>query len=641
MQNRFGVKDFFLFLMVAGLIVSTCFAMLQQDRHWKKQQELLDKIRTVESQVSRLEGKVDSIASRPVVAAPVSTDRAAAGTTAPAGNDASWARPGVAIQWQPAPAWHSDPNTVSGMVPGGEFTEIWEAQTKVLTPNISTDVYSRRVQEVVLEALADLDPVTLKMHGVLAEAWQVDPDGLWLRARIRSGARFSDGTPVTSEDVRWSFHDYIMNEQIDAERTRSIYRDSIAEVKPIDERTVEFTFRDRLFSNVDNALGMFILPKHFYSRFSPAQINQSTGLLMGSGPFKLQGLTADRQWSPPADVVVEKNPQYWGPKPALNSIRFQAINEEIARLNSFRKGEADMITPASPQFVSKSDDPEWKSSTRFLKWINMRSGYSFIAWNCDTRNGKPTPFRDKRVRQAMTMLLNREQMIQDIWKGIGVVAKGNMPLSSPGANKDIKPWPYDPVRAKELLKQVGWEDRDGDGVLEDRNGNPFEFEYSYAGGSEISERVARYVKDAYQAAGIIVKLRSADWSVYQEFMKKRDFDAITLGWGANSPESDPIQIFHSKSIQNQGDNFAQWNSPDADRLIEQGRREMDPEKRAQIWQQLEAVLHEEQPYTFVRVPPWLRFASMTIGNVNTYPVGLVQPEFVRLGGGASTPKPAN
>jgi peptide/nickel transport system substrate-binding protein len=646
MQNRFGLKDFVLLVLVLALIVSVWLKMIQSDRHWEKAQTIVAKLQGLESQVSRLEGKVDA----GVRMAPGSGQGAAIGATAGGSaaastsgpRDDSWARPGIPIEWQPEPGFASNPFAVAGAQDGGEFTEIWEAQTKVLTPLISTDVYSRRVQEVVLESLGDLDPQTLKMRGLLAEAWQLDPEGLWLRARIRAAARFSDGQPVTAEDIRWTFHEYLMNEQLDAERSRSIMRDSIKEVKAIDERTVEFVFRERLFTNISNALGMFVLPKHYYSRFSPAQINQSTGLLVGSGPFRLRdaGGGGERQWSPPADVVVERNAQYWGPKPRLASIRFQAINEEIARLNSFRKGDADMITPSSPQFVTKSEDPEWTRDTEFLKWINMRCGYSFIAWNCGERNGKPTPFADKRVRQAMTMLLDREKMIRDIWKGIGVVAKGNMPLESPGANKDIQPWPFDRRRALDQLKALGWDDRDGDGILEDSNGNPFTFEYSYAGGSEISERVARFVKDAYQEAGIVVTLRSADWSVYQDFLKKRDFDAITLGWGANSPESDPKQIFHSESIQNQGDNFAQWNSPEADRLIEAGRREMDPEKRAKIWQQLEAVLHEEQPYTFVRVAPWLRFSAKRLGNVQMYPSGLVPQEFVRLGGPA-TPKPAN
>ena len=635
MQNKFGLKDFVLLVVMLIVGLSVWLAMYQRDGQKNDLQRVIAKLGELSTQLARIEARIES--------GEISTAKPATGggsaAAAPVAGDESWARPGVKVQWQPALEMKNDPRKQPGYVPGGEFTEIYEAQLAKLTPFISTDVYSRRIHELVLGSLAVYDPETLKMRGQIAQAWQVDPEGMWLRARIHPNARFSDGSPVTAEDIRWTYHDYVLNEQIEAERVRSIYRDSIKEVKVIDDRTVEFVFLQRLFTNVDNALSLFILPKKLYSQFTPAQINRGIGLMVSGGPYRLKDFDPDRQWTPPNDVVLERNEQYWGAKPVLDVLRFGAISEEVARLNTFKKGDANMITPSAAQFVSLSADPEWKDKAQFLKWVNMRSGYSFIGWNCGNRAGKPTPFGDKRVRLAMTHLLDREKMIRDIWKGVGVVAKGNMPLASPGANPDIKPWPYDLAKAKSLLKEAGWEDRDGDGVIENAVGVPFQFEFSYASGGEIAEKIARFVVDSCTAVGIRVTLRPADWSVYQEFMKTRDFDAITLGWGASAPESDPRQIFHSDAIKNQGDNFAQWANADADRLIDEGRREMDDDKRAAIWRQFESVLHEEQPYTFVRVPPWLRIVSTDAKNVRTYPKGLEHAEFFR--GGPAQPTPSN
>ncbi|MBX3386139.1 MAG: hypothetical protein KF768_06190 [Phycisphaeraceae bacterium] len=635
MQNRFGLKDFVFLVILVAVAVMILLGMQQRDRQWNRMDEIGRKIDQIERNLSQVQARLDS-----GVAMIGGAGTGIGSGSTPGVRDESWARPGVEIKWQPAPAFTTDPRSQPDFQVGGEFTEIYEAQMARLTPYISSDVYARRIHEFVLGSLGSYDPKTLKMRGDLAEAWQVDPNGLWLRARIRANARFSDGQPVTAEDIRWTFHDYIMNEQIEAERSRSILRDSIKEVRVIDERTVEFDFHEVLFSNIDNALGLFVLPKHIYSEFEPGEINQGTGLMVGSGPFRLRNFDPDRQWRPPADVVLERNEQYWGAKPPLDGLRFKSINEEVARMNAFKKGEGDMITPAAAQFISMRDDPAWKDRAQYLQWVNMRSGYSFIAWNAGERNGKLTPFHDRRVRLAMTHAIDRKRMIQDIWRGVGEVAKGNQPLNSPGSNPDLKPWPYNPQRAKELLKEAGWEDRDGNGVLEDRNGNEFEFEFSYASGGEIAEKIARFVADSCTAVGIRVRLRGADWSVYQDYMKTRDFDAITLGWGASAPESDPRQIFHSDSIKNQGDNFAQWSNAEADRLIDAGRREIDDEKRFAIWRQLEAVLHEDQPYTFVRVPPWTRIVSISAGNVQTYPKGLEHPEFFRRSGPAA-PTPAN
>lgn len=690
MQNRFSAKDFVLFALMAIVLCTVGLNMCQSDRLWDRNEEAIKRAMTMEGQLGRLdsaitgvEGKLknlnESVTGRvdPALAGiegklqqiekaigegvnvrgtvPAGSGGAqSSGSSGNAGQQSSgaapqnttvlagdaWARPDVKIVRFPTFTLKHKPDGIAGSVQGGEVTEVWEAQTKTLAPFISPDVYSRRIQELVLDSLADYDPETLEARGVLADGWQVDPEGMWLRAHLRPGVRFSDGKPLTSEDIRWTFHEYIMNSQIDAERTRSILADSIDRVEVIDPRTVEFVFKQRLFTNVTNALGMFVLPKHMYSTLSPAQINKSTGLLLGSGPFRIPNFDPNRQWTPPADIVLERNEQYWGEKPVLASLRYKAINEEIARLNTFFSGGAEIITPAAPQFVAKQEDPEWQKRATFLNWVNMRSGYSFIAWNCGERNGKLTPFHDKRVRLAMTQSFDREKMIRDISMGMSVVAKGNMPLASPGSNKEIKPWPFDPAKAKALLKEAGWEDRNNDGLLEDKLGNVFAFEFTYPSGSEIGDRRARFIQDSFTAMGMKVVLKPVEWAVFQDVLKTRDFDAVTLGWGASAPESDPRQIFHSDSIKNQGDNFAQWANADADRLIDAGRREIDTDKRMKIWQQFEAVLHEEQPYTFMTVPPWLRFVSNKVGNVHKYPKGLEPSEYIRLDGSVA-PSPGN
>lgn len=631
MQSRFGLKDFITLAAIAVLGLLVVLAMFQRDREWSQVQEVKAKIGDVERQLSRIESKLES--------GIVTTAATGGGGQASRVRDESWARPGVKIEWQEPWTFATDPRDNPDFQIGGEFTEIYEAQPAKVTPIIQTDVYGKRIVDIVMESLGAYDPKTLRLRGVLAEAWQMDPNGLWLRAKIRDNARFSDGQPVTAEDLRWTFHDFIMNPQIEAERDRSIM-DGIVKVEAISEKVVEFTYREALFSNQSLALTLYVMPKHFYSQFEPSEINKSTGLLMGSGPYKMETLDPDNQWAPPQPVVLVRNEQYWGTKSPLERLRFKAIDQELARLTEYKNGLADMTTPSSPQFVAVENDSEWLKTNRNLKWINMRSGRAGIIWNCGPRNGKLTPFHDKRVRVAMTLLLDREKMVRDIWKGIGEVAKGFANPGTLGDDPNRKPWPYDPVRGRALLKEAGWEDRDGDGTLEDAQGKPFTFEMTTFGGGEIAERIATFVKDTYAAAGIRVTIRQMDWSVGEPVRQQRDFDAMMMGWGASAPESDPKQIFHSSSIANQGDNIGQWNSPEADAAIDAARRELDEEKRAKLWQQFEQVMHDEQPYTWVRVAPYIRFVKRDIGNVNTYPKGLEVWEYYR-GSGAARPAAMN
>jgi peptide/nickel transport system substrate-binding protein len=664
MQNRFGLKDFVLLVAVLFAIVSVWLSMSAGDRRQEMLQTLEKRLSDIETRMftggSNSGGDLakevaelrSAILNRPVhviihgggAVGAVSTEAAGAETmpsetprVAAAGRrDDSWARPGVAIDWQEPWVFASPPQDVPGFRVGGEFAEIFGAQPAKLVPYLSSDVYGRRVIDEVVDSLAAYDPETLALRGRLASAWQQDPDGLWVRVRIRDDARFSDGMPVTAEDVRWTIQEFVFNPQIEAERSRSTL-DMIKDVKVIDEKTVEFVFDKPLFTNLSYSLGIYVLPKHFYSKFEPSQINQSTGLLMGSGGFKLASLDPDRQWAPGEDVVLVRNDLFWGPRSPLDRLRYKTVTNDLASLVAYRNGEGDMLTPTSPQYNQAREEADWERENWSLNWVNMRSGYSFIAWQCGPRNERLTPFHDKRVRRGMTMILDRERMIRDIWDGIGVVASGPNNPESPTSDPDIAPWPYDPEQAQALFKEAGWEDRNGDGVLENAEGQEFQFELTMATGGEIVERITSYVKNQCTRNGIRCNIRLVDWSIYQDLLKRRDFDALMMAWSASAPESDPKQIWHSSSILDQGDNFIQWADADADGLIDAIRATLDTDERMGLWQDFHGVVHEEQPYTFIRVAPWLRFVKGDVGNVQTYKSGLDRAEFFRAQGSVVQP----
>ena len=628
MNNRFGIKDLIQIVLLVAIIVLMWLQMVSQSRDWVLQQDVLAQLGAIEKKLA------SGIAAAPAAATNTgaNANNTTANTTASAANarDESWAKPGVAIAWQEPWSFATDPRTQPGFQEGGEYTDLFEAQPAKLTPILGGDVYAVRVGDRVCDSLASWDPLTLRLRGTLAAAWQQDPEGMWIRVRLRSDARFSDGEPVTAEDVRYTFKDYIFNMSIEAERARSTL-DQITDVVVIDRHTVEFKFSKSLSFNLPYTLGVYILPKHFYSKFEPAQINAATGLLMGSGPYRLERLDPSAQWAPGQDIVLVRNENYWGPRSPLDKLRYRVVTDDLARLVAYTNGEGDQTLPTSPQFVKSINQPGWDDENQSFKWINMRSGYSFIAWNGGMRNGKLTPFSDVRVRLAMTLCLDRERMMKDIWEGIGMVAKGSVNPESPASDPALKPWPFDPTRGKALLAEAGWVDRDGDGVLENDKGEPFTFEFTRSGGGEIAERISNFVKDAYAKVGIRVTVNVIDWSVMQEIQKARNFDALIMGWSASAPESDPKQIFHSESIKEGGDNFAQWNSPRADKLIDEIRTTLDYDARMKVWHEFERVLHEEQPYTFVRVAPWLRFVKKSIHNVHPYKTALEPWEFFRAG----------
>ncbi|MFU8828584.1 MAG: ABC transporter substrate-binding protein, partial [Phycisphaerales bacterium] len=586
MQSKFGLKDFILYVLVFILAVMVVLAMRQNDRNFKLLQDVVAENRRLvttagqqRDELTRLgEGQLEALSSalrEEVQLIRGQIDRlgqAGSGLSVTEdqsiderGRDVSWARPGIEVVFPEPYTFVNDPTDQPGFAHGGEFVEIFEAQFPKITPYMYSDVYGRRiVDEAVCEQLARYDPETLELVGLLADAWQIDPDGEWLRARINSRARFSDGTPVTAEDFRWTFHELIFNPQLETARFRSTL-DGIEEVVVISDRVVEFRFRTKLFSNVSAALGLTVVPKHFYEQFQPSQLNQATGLLMGSGPYRLERLDINNQWTQGRPLVLVRNENYWGKRPPIDRLRFGTITDNVARLTAFENGDAHMIRGVAEQYRNKTDDQRFMERFYAEQWINMRSGFGFIAWNCGNRDGRPTPFVDARVRRAMTHLLDRERILRDFGEGLGQVATGPFPPAGPMNNPDITPHPYDLTEARRLLDEAGWV-LASDGFRY-KDGQRFEFEFTISQGSTYAQLVAGYLAAQCAQVGIICRTRTIDWAIFSETMDNRDFDAITMQWSQSSPESDPQQLWHSSSIPNRGDNFIQWSNPRADDLI--------------------------------------------------------------------------
>lgn len=645
MRNRFGLKDLVLLLIVVATLGSVWMSMVQEDRRWKEIDTVGRRVQALEQGQARvqstldgagfgdlsrrlgdLEGRLSGALERGVVAVGPGSG------TGGSARDTSWAVPGVTIEWQGAYVFDSDPAAAPGMVRGGSFTEAFNAQPSTIVPLVYKDVYGAYVFERITEYMAEWDPRTLKPRGVLASAWQYAPDGSWLRVRLRDEARFSDGAPVTADDVIWTYQ-WTMNPQVQAERPRSLL-DFIDKIDKVDAKTVEFRFNKVLFTNQSAAMGTFpILPKHFYEKFTPTQYNQATGLVMGSGPFKLAVLDPERQWTPGQDVRLVRNEMYWGPKPVYDELRFKVIRDDLARATAFNNGECDLTTPSSAQFARLRERTDWLANNEAHMWYNIRGGYNFIGWNCGMRNAKPTIFADKRVRRAMTMLLDRELIRDQLFEGLARVATGPFNQTTAQANPEIKPWPYDLEGAKRLLEEAGWSLRPGRDVRTNDKGEELAFEFTYSSGSEVTEKLGKYLKDQCAKIGVRVGVRVMDWSVFMQTVDDRDYDAMTMGWSPSSPESDPNQIWHSRYIENQGDNFVQWANAEADAIIESGRRELDAEARMKQWHRLHAILHDEQPYTFLVERPWLRLVSKRVGNFVEYKNGFRYGEFFMKSGG--------
>jgi peptide/nickel transport system substrate-binding protein len=220
----------------------------------------------------------------------------------------------------------------------------------------------------------------------------------------------------------------------------------------------------------------------------------------------------------------------------------------------------------------------------------------------------------------MTHLIDREMICKSLLRNPdALVPTGTFYIFGPQSDPNIKPWPYDLEKAKELLDQAGWIDTDGDGIR-DKNGVPFSFSYMIVGGTYLHEQIAKLVKDQAAKVGIDMSIDPYEWSVFIQKVQNREFDAVNMAWGGGLA-GDPYQIWHSSQIES-GSNYIGFDNPQADAIIEQARRTLDDDKRNKMYHRFHRILHEEQPYTFVYTRPEQRFLDKRFQNVIIHKLGL-------------------
>lgn len=490
---------------------------------------------------------------------------------------------------------------------------------RTLTPLVSADAYSSEVQQYVLESLLVRNPDTLEWNGLLAEDWSTSSDGLTITFALRRDITFSDGEPLTAKDVEFTFN-FIMNEAIAAPRSRA-YLSRMERVTALDDYHVEFVFKEPYFNSLQLAGSLQIMPEHFYGRFldDPQTFNESRGLLLGSGPFRLVN---PEGWSPDAGVVeLVRNPRYWGPVSAsFDRIVWRIIENDSARLTTFRNGDIDVYSARPREYQTLLDDKDITERSQNFEYMSPTAGYSFIAWNQE-RGGEKTIFADKRVRMAMSMLTDVDRVLEEIFLGYGQPAASPFMPGSAQHDKANEAIGYNIEKARELLMEAGFQDSNNDGVLETPEGDNFEFSLTYFQDSDDTRRMVLFLRDLYARSGIIMEPNPTEWSVMVENIQQKNFDAITLAW-TSGIEIDIYQMFHSSQTVEGGDNFINYRNPELDAIIDAARGEVNEEKRMALWHQAEKILVEDQPYTFLFRRNTMAFIDRRIHNLEKTSLGL-------------------
>jgi peptide/nickel transport system substrate-binding protein len=444
---------------------------------------------------------------------------------------------------------------------------------------------------------------------ILAESYpEISDDRLVYTFTVRDGVKWHDGKPFTAEDVLFSAKATAMP-LTDAAASRTRITD-LDDVQVIDGRKVRFTMRKPYYLNDVQLGNSSIFPKHIFDAeglldgFSFKDVTGAKGKSdpkikkfadqfnkhpnnrapIGTGPYKFE------KWETGKEIVLTRNEDYWGTKPYLDRIVLRIITDNPAALTALKAGEVDLLRLIPIQYSQQTSGPGFDD--QFVKQRYSIPQYQYLGWNLE----RPY-FKDKRVRQALAMLIDRQQIIDSLFSGLATLAASPINPSSADYNPNIKPLPYDPKRAMELLDEAGWKDHDGDGIR-DKDGVPFKFEILGAAGSTLTGQLVPIFKEQFRKAGIEMNERLLDFTVFIENLRDHKFDAGLSAWTSDLV-TDPYQLFHSSSSEKRGSNHGSFRNAEADKMLEQARTEFDPQKRKQLYWRFQEIVADEQPYMFL------------------------------------------
>ncbi len=471
-----------------------------------------------------------------------------------------------------------------------------------LVPILASDLSSADICSMIFNGLVKYDK-DLNLTGDLAEGWEVKEDGLVIIFHLRKGVTWQDGKPFTASDVEFTYRKLI------DPQVRTPYSGDFERVKSLeilDDYTVKVTYKEPFAPGL-SSWGMFIMPKHILDGqdLNATDFSRSP---VGTGPYRL------KSWRSQEKIELESYRGYFEKRPHIDRYIYRVISDESTMfLEALTQGlDWTSITPL--QYVRQTDTPYFKKYYRKFKLPAYI--YTYLGYNlADPR------FSDKRVRKAIDLAVDKEEIIRIILLGQGSICTGPFVPQSWAYNHGVKPHPFDPPAARRLLADAGWKDTDKDGWL-DKDGRVFEFTVITNAGNEERLKTAEIIQRRLKDVGIRMKIKAVEWSVFlNEFIDKRNFEAVLLGWSL-SRDPDNYDIWHSSKTRPGEFNFLGFRNKEADQLLEEGRRVFDQDRRRQIYHELHALIYEEEPCLFLYVPDSLSILHKRFQGIELAPAGI-------------------
>ena len=485
---------------------------------------------------------------------------------------------------------------------GDTYIEASIGDPSYLNPILCTDSASGDINNYIYNGLIKYDK-NIVIVSDLAESWEISEGGLVIVFHLRKNVKWHDGEPFTSADVKFTY------EKLIDPAVKTPYASKYLIIKSLETPgpyTVKVTYK-KIYSPALESWGMGIIPKHIFEK-GDFNSHPANSMPIGTGPYRFV------EWRRSEKIVMQANPDYFEGRPYIDRIVYRIIPDLAVQFMELKNGSIDFMGLTPDQYMKETNTEEFKRNYNKFRYPSF--GFTYLGYNL-----KNPLFKEKKVRQALSYAINRQEIIDGILLGLGSICSGPFPQQSWAYNPNVNNYEYNPDKAKKLLEECGWKDTSGGNVLK-KNGKAFKFTILTNQGNKSRELCATMIQSNLQKIGIKVEIRILEWSSFiHQYIDKRNFEAVVLGWSL-SRDPDCYNIWHSSQINEGQYNFVSYSNPEVDKLIVQGTEVFDIEKRKLIYNKIHAIIADDQPYTFLYVPDALPAVANRIHGIEVGPIGI-------------------
>ena len=471
-----------------------------------------------------------------------------------------------------------------------------------LLPRLSTDSASSEVSQHLFISLLKYDE-NLTIVPWAAESYEVLDGGLRLSFDLKQGIEWEDGVPMTADDIAFTYHTMIDPATPTAYAGDFLMVDTFTQMG---KYRFEVTYKAPYARSLETWMAR-ILPKHILEKENLRETVYARAPI-GNGPYRF------KEWIAGSRIVLEANPRYFEGRPNIDRLVFSIIPDLTTMFLELKAGALDMMGLTPQQYTYQTKNSAVADNYAQFRYLSF--AYTYLGYNLES-----PLFKDARVRRAIAHAIDKREIIAGALLGQGEATIGPYVPGTWAYNTAIKDYSTDPALAEKLLAEAGWV-KDAKGVLRNAKGLPFVFSIMTNQGNEQRIKTAVILQSQLKKLGMDISVRTVEWATFfSQFVNKGFFDAVILGW-TTPLDPDLYDVWHSSRFRPAGLNFMKYANPEVDALIERARRTFDQEDRKKAYDEVQAHLHEDQPYSFLYVPYSLPVVHKRFRGIRQTPAGI-------------------